>query len=157
MLDKDTPYDIKQALYNAGIGGAVGGLFGGGRVFAQDILPRADTRDSANSGSDIASEMKPGYNQVGGEMDGRTEETAGLYARRTEGDRTQFDNDAGRSGRTVESACKEILWTRLAEKEPSRTAGNKRRRGKLCPPGISGRDGNRNCGRHRLCVPARIH
>lgn len=116
VLDKDTPYDIKQALYNAGIGGAVGGLFGGGRVFAQDILPRADTRDSANSGSDIASEMKPGYNQVGGEMDGRTEETAGLYARRTEGDRTQFDNDAGRSGRTVESACKEILWTRLAEK-----------------------------------------
>lgn len=65
VLDKDTPYDIKQALYNAGIGGAVGGLFGGGRVFAQDILPRADTQNSANASSDIAPETRsPGNSNV---------------------------------------------------------------------------------------------
>lgn len=65
VLDKDTPYDIKQALYNAGIGGAVGGLFGGGRVFAQDILPHADTQNSANASSDIAPETRsPGNSNV---------------------------------------------------------------------------------------------
>lgn len=65
VLDKDTPYDIKQALYNAGIGGAVGGLFGGGRVFAQDILPRADAQNSANASSDIAPETRsPGNSNV---------------------------------------------------------------------------------------------
>ncbi len=34
LLDKDTPTDIKEALYNAGIGSIVGGVFGGGRAIA---------------------------------------------------------------------------------------------------------------------------
>ncbi|WP_195377391.1 hypothetical protein [Anaerotruncus rubiinfantis] len=90
VLDKDTPYDIKQALYNAGIGGAVGGLFGGGRVFAQDILPHADTQNSANASSDIASGMKPEYNQGGGGLNANdTGRAAG----------SQIQNDRGLHGR----------------------------------------------------------
>lgn len=97
VLDKDTPYDIKQALYNAGIGGAVGGLFGGGRVFAQDILPHADTQNSANASSDIASGMKPEYNQGGGDLNANDTGRAARSSYTTDG------TVAGRQGGSRES------------------------------------------------------
>lgn len=123
VLDKDTPYDIKQALYNAGIGGAVGGLFGGGRVFAQDILPRADAQNSANSGSDIASEMKPGYNQDGGDLNandtGRTARSSytadGTVAGRQGGSRIGQTENSGTEGRRTSSEPAGTFIARAAQ------------------------------------------
>ena len=46
MLDKNTPYDVREALANAAVGSMVGGIFGGGRV-AADLFAGRNTNAQA--------------------------------------------------------------------------------------------------------------
>ena len=49
LLNKDTPFDVKEALYQAGVGAITGGIFGGGNVALNALSNRAQSQFDPNS------------------------------------------------------------------------------------------------------------
>ncbi len=60
MLDKNTPYDVREALANAAVGSMVGGIFGGGRVAADLFAGRNTNAQAAQPAQESAFTQQAG-------------------------------------------------------------------------------------------------